>query len=328
MLHVHCGDSSAETLRRSGVPGQVMVWTELYVHGPLPSAATDAEWRRIRSAALSESLWGTVGPEACAARLARQDHDLNAFGSHDEVVLWFDACLFDQLILIRQLDWFGRQDMGPTRLSLLCVGEHPAVPRFRGLGELSGPQMAALLPDRQDVTRAQMGLASRAWAAVRSPEPAAVAALADADTSALPYLGHALNRHLEQLPSTRNGLNRLEDEILRAAGEGQVALPALFTRVSDMEERPFFGDTYLWMTVDRLAEASHPALRIHGPGPILRRADPREISSWSVELTATGRALLDGRAGWFALNQPDRWWGGVHLDPARPVRWGAAHLSL
>ena len=28
VLHIHCGDSSAEVLRRSGVTGDVLVWHE------------------------------------------------------------------------------------------------------------------------------------------------------------------------------------------------------------------------------------------------------------------------------------------------------------
>ena len=34
MLHIHCGDISADTLRKSGVPGEVTVWMDLLVEGP------------------------------------------------------------------------------------------------------------------------------------------------------------------------------------------------------------------------------------------------------------------------------------------------------
>lgn len=66
-----------------------------------------------------------------------QDTNLEKFQNHEEAVLWFDACLFDQAILIRQLDWFAHQDLGNTQLSLICIGDFPGFNRFRGLGELN-----------------------------------------------------------------------------------------------------------------------------------------------------------------------------------------------
>jgi len=45
-LHIHCGDSSAETLRRSGVDGDVLAWSELPTDGPFPVFASSAERQR------------------------------------------------------------------------------------------------------------------------------------------------------------------------------------------------------------------------------------------------------------------------------------------
>ena len=39
--------------------------------------------------------------------------------NHEEVVLWFEHDLYDQLQLIQILDWFSHQDLGHTRLSLI-----------------------------------------------------------------------------------------------------------------------------------------------------------------------------------------------------------------
>ena len=35
-LHIHCGDSSADSLRESSVGGDVFVWREIYIEGPAP----------------------------------------------------------------------------------------------------------------------------------------------------------------------------------------------------------------------------------------------------------------------------------------------------
>ncbi|PJB65851.1 MAG: hypothetical protein CO096_17815 [Armatimonadetes bacterium CG_4_9_14_3_um_filter_66_14] len=127
-------------------------------------------------------------------RLRRQEDDLRRFADHEEVVRWFDACLYDQTIRIRQLDWFGRRDLGDTKLSLLCVGEFPGFVGFKGLGELDPQQMASLLGARHEVASAETALAAAAWAAFCSPDPTDLERLLRGDTTALPYLGEALLR--------------------------------------------------------------------------------------------------------------------------------------
>ena len=70
---------------------------------------------------------------------------LEAFADYDEVVLWFEHDLFDQLLLIRHLDWFSRRDLGRTKLSLICIGEFPGFEPFHGLGQLDADQLTSLL---------------------------------------------------------------------------------------------------------------------------------------------------------------------------------------
>lgn len=48
---------------------------------------------------------------------------------------------------------------------------------------------------------AATGVATKAWAAYRSPDPRALEALLKTDTPALPFLGRAVARHLQEFPS-------------------------------------------------------------------------------------------------------------------------------
>ena len=313
MLHIHCGDSSADTLRQAGIAGEVMVWCELFTWGPVPAGVTDAEWYRLRGAALSESTGGALTPEQCGRRLTRQDQALARSGEHEEVVLWFDACLYDQLTLVRQLDWFAQRDLPATRLSLICVGEFPGFAKFRGLGELNSGQLASLLETRHEVETEELRLGARAWAAFRASDPAAVAGLASGDTTALPYLGDALRRHLEQFPAADTGLDRLERQALEVVAAGATGLGPIFVQVSDREERPYFGDGSLWHALDRLAHEPTPLLAVDGPGPLPLWDPPRDLSPWRVGITEAGRAVLAGRRNRIALNGFDRWLGGVHV---------------
>jgi len=319
MRHVHCGDSSADSLRKSGVPGEVLVWSEVLMDGPLRSDVDADEWRSARASHLSASTGGALSAAKCGEWLLKQDQALERFPEHEEVVLWFDACLFDQAVLVRHLAWFARRDLGDTKLSLICIGEFPGFTKFRGLGELTPEQLGSLLDTRHEVTPAESGLGSAAWAVLCSLDPTRIESLLDTDTSGLPYLRDALIRHLEQFPSTRNGLDRLENEALEVIASGETGLGPIFTAVSDREERPFFGDTFLWGCLDRMASGEAPLLRVDGPGR-LPLWEPKEIGRWSVSATQAGRDVLSGGRDWIELGGIDRWLGGVQLR-GKEARW-------
>jgi len=313
VLHVHCGDSSAETLRQSDAPGDVIVWCDPLCEGPTPAGLADHPRRRVRAEYLAASTGTALKVDALAQTLAGQDAALARCVDYDEVVLWFDACLFDQAILIRQLDWFARQALGGTTLSLICVGEFPGFDRFKGLGELGAGQMASLFETRHQVTAAQIETAQRTWGAFCSEDPTEVERVIASDTSALPYLRDALARHLEQFPSARNGLSRLENEAVLVIGAGESKLGRIFANVSAKEERPFFGDTTLWACFDHLASGRTPALLIDGPGRLPLWDPPGRLDAWTVALTEPGHQMLEQNADWIELNGVDRWLGGVHL---------------
>ena len=320
-LHIHCGDSSAGMLARSGVTGEILVWREIYIAGPVPGGLPETEWRRVRAAFLTSfglPLDGVLREtEARYAKLA-------GVGAFDEVVLWFDACLFDQTLLIHLLDRLGRVTLNQTVLSLICISD-------RGLGELRPDEMAALFPTRALVTAEQIRLAQDAWAAFTAPDPRRIESVLARDCAALPYLAPALRRHLQQFPSVRNGLNRLQNQALEVVAAGTAKLGPIFVQVSDREEQKFIGDTMLWACLDELARGRAPLLAIAGPEAIVRPLhEPlQDLDRWTVTITDQGRAVLRGEADWVRLNGIDSWLGGVHLQGAEsPWRWDEAQGKL
>lgn len=326
MLHIHNGDSAADIARKSSIPGEHLAWREALICGPVRPGLTETEWRTLRAKHLSEAY--DLKFEDCAKDLREQQEALSKFSHHDEVVLWFEHDLFCQLHLVYLLNWFAGRDPGRTKLSLICVGEFPGVEDFRGLGQLTPDQLASLFPTRHQVTPAELKLAANAWAAYSSPDPREIQVLTDGDTSALPFLRPALEKHLARFPSTLNGLGRIENKALELIAGGASQFGPLFQAFGKAEPTYGLGDSQFWLLLRQLADAGQPLLRIsNGDGPIPRLASGLLKSSFA--LTAKGESVLRGRDDFVALNGIDTWLGGVYLTgPDTAWRWDQQQAQL
>lgn len=313
LLHITNGSLAADRIRRSGVPGQVTMSADVLYEGPAPAGLPPERWRKVRARYLAEC--GYAGYEECLRDLIEWDRAAGEHSAYEEVVLWFEHDLFDQLQLIRLLDGFAGDDHGLTRLSLICIGAFPGIEPFHGLGQLTPEQMASLLDTRRPVAREQLVLARHAWRVFCSPEPIGLEVALRRDTSALPFLAGALQRHLEEFPSTRNGLSRTEHRALAAleAAGGSASFEALFHTVAEAEERPFLGDSSF---LHRLVGLSTDPRRLVR----LERDPVGAARNQRVTLTTTGQEVLAGHDDWVRIHGIDRWLGGVHLH-GRETQW-------
>jgi hypothetical protein len=322
-LHVLNGDAAADQLRHSNVQGEITLSADVLHEGPAPAGLLPERWRKVRARYLAECGYGDY--DQCLADLTRWDHALESYRSFDEVVIWLEHDLFDQLQLLRLLDWFGsRDDLGGlgTRLSLICIGSFPGVEPFHGLGQLSPDQMASLLDQRQPVTEKQIFLARHVWRAFCSPEPIGLEVALRRDTSSLPFLADALQRHLEEFPWTRDGLSRTERQALLGIDSGFDTFESLFRAVQALEARPFQGDSSFLRCLRVLGSSPMPLIRLEpGPGGLIRNLH--------LSLTGSGREVLEGREDWVHLHGIDRWLGGVHLHGREsPWRWDGDRSRL
>jgi hypothetical protein len=310
----------------SGLDGIILPWRDVLHEGPIPSALSLDELRDVRARFIASRGWGQY--EQLRADFRRRDEIVTGFREHEEVVLWFEHDLYDQLQLLQVLDRFAGQRLGSTRLSMICIGAFPGVLPFYGLGQLSGEQMSSLFPQRQRVTATQLDLARTAWDAVRSSDPTAVERVLAGDTHDLPFLHGALTRYLEEFPSRREGLSRTERQTLEVIGEGSRTAGELFRDVFDREERPFMGDEQYWSRLHTLTVGPYPLLAPLAPTALAipePDRDPTPFAGQSFAITDDGRKVVSGEADHVSLNGIDRWIGGVHLRGRTvPWRWDAS----
>ncbi|MGI9067554.1 MAG: DUF1835 domain-containing protein [Pyrinomonadaceae bacterium] len=326
MLHIHNGDSSANIAKASSLPGEHFAWRESLITGPTAAQVAGAEWRSVRARHLSEAYG--VDLQECERGLLDQERKLSSFEEHEEVVLWFEHDLFCQINLLYLLNWFAQQDTVNKNLSLICIGEFPGKENFRGLGDLNAEQMASLFPARQQVTSAQLKLAERAWAAYCSADPTDVENVVNSDTSALPFLRHALKAHLRRFPSTKNGLGSIENRGLELIHGGFTTFVDVFPRFGDAEPVYGLGDAQFWLALQRMSRGRQPLLRIENGKNGVGGLATDIVRNARFEITEPGKSVLRGEADFVELNGIDLWLGGVHLFPNNLWRWDESSKTI
>lgn len=314
-LHIRCGDDILGRLDEAGIPGDKIRWADILCEGPLHAHQDDSQRQKERAAYLAARYFVPV--TETYREILGADWRVSQCARYDETVLWFEADLFDQAILVYLLQRLAPL-AGESRISLICIGEFPGVSRFIGLGQLTPGELASLLPTRQPVSRRQFALAQAAWEALNHRHPRELIRLSRMQSRALPFLPAALQRYLAEYPSTGNGLSRTAQLALEVIAEGARTPLDAFPMVQQQEVRPFMGDAMFYAVLRDLASGDHPALA--GAHPNLQRLPDAELRVCPVWLTALGRKLLAGEADWCALSGQARWMGGVLLQGPKP-RW-------
>ena len=322
-LHVANGSSVTRTLAEAGVPGLLSIWADPLHDGPVPGGLSDDALLEVRRSFHEGPPGGPSDDPVNDLRLWRrviEEHD-----NYDELVLWFEHDLFDQLNLIQILSWIHERVPSSKVVSLVCIGSYPGRPDFKGLGELTAGELVPLLDTRQPVTESQYALAERAWGAFREATPQALDDFTRSDTAALPYLASALVRLLQEYPWTTDGLSRTERRLLRLAEAESLTLSMAFPRMHADERAYYVTDTALVELVETLSRTSPPL--------ITQSPSAKSAAEWfrtTVTITPAGRAVLRGDQDRVALCGVDhRWLGGVELrNDATLWRWDDAHQRI
>ena len=153
VLHVHNGDSAAGTLRRSNLGGTILAYADVLHEGPVPAGLDDSELREVRARFIGGGDYGT--PDEILSQLQEMDATLERLPEYDEVVLWFEHDLYDQLQLVDALALAHTQEGAPE---LIVIGSFPGKPSFAGLGELTARELETLWPSHPcDARRARCG---------------------------------------------------------------------------------------------------------------------------------------------------------------------------
>ncbi|HET7715132.1 MAG TPA: hypothetical protein VFK86_05855 [Bauldia sp.] len=314
LLTITNGDSASDLLTAAGQGGSMLPWRDVLHEGPIVSGALE-ESSAVRSAYLA----GRFGLDAVevAAEFAARDAVLRDHAAFDMIELWFEHDLYDQLQLIQILSFFADVD---RRAGVLLVQANDF------LGQQSADSILRFRQRARPVTEDDLDTADLLWADLSMPTPESTVRRLEEPMDHLPFIGPAIQRFLEELPSPRNGLGRTEATALSGLTEGPRSAIDLFRLTIAAEEAAFMGDMSFFRMLHDLADAETPL--ISGLDRPTSTANEGVRYGRPLSLTETGRAVLAGDADHVRLNGIDRWWGGTRLKGRTTWRYDRDQLTL
>lgn len=315
-LNITNGDSAASVMQQARIPGDILCWRDTLHEGPVPLTPAPALLSPIRTEFISSRGW--ADGERVVNDFRRRDAHFLRFAEYDRVLLWFEHDLYDQLQLLQILHWLDHLGAKSHRIELICVDDY--------LGIMPSDRLTEISRCWAPVAAEQYQLARRAWRAFCSDSPLSWAGLIEADLTALPFLGAAVVRHLEQFPDKTTGLGRTETQILRALRDGCSRPLEIFESNQRADGVRFMGDAPFWDYLTNLSIGRFPLLRFVDSLDVVDGSE--QFHHRQVALTDLGLEVLEGKKDWLRLKPPDRWYGGVRLSAHNLWRWNGNHRTV
>lgn len=298
-LHITNGDSVLHLWKKAGLLGTHLAWRDVLHEGPVPAGLPLAELSRLRADYLASRGYGN------AIKLhhdfEKRDTLIRRANEFEEIVLWFEHDLYDQLHVLQILAVLQEEGLGAGAVQIIQSENY--------LGMLSADEIMSLYPKRRFFTSVMSEGAAGAWRRFTSDSPEQLYAATQERYVGLPFLNAALRRLCEEYPATGSGVSRTQKHVLEACAFGTRQKEEVFRRSQAREEASFLGDSACFAHIDDLCAQ---------PAPLLSALEG------GYELTVLGRRVLAGDADWLEHQPLDRWIGGTHLNADSSWRWDEA----
>ncbi|MEH6625281.1 MAG: DUF1835 domain-containing protein [Motiliproteus sp.] len=348
-LHITNGDCTGEMLKAiETIKGEILCWRDLLHDGPVKDLPFD-QYAALRAQFLWQAVTATEPDTELSYDSVRQDFQqrkqvFDRLAEFDQITLWFEHDLYDQLQLIEILNALGQcPDLPPVYL--ICIDQHTEVPHFHGLGDLNLEQLQGLYPLRQPVQAEQRQTAAGLWQMLTSDTPEMLASVIKQEVPGFAFMQGALKRLAEEYPFKRHGLTKTQWWLLRSVHQPLAELPVhkqrlidldsqgslpegasagqnyqrllkgpmnflrIFLSLQELEEAPFMGDLWVQKELDLLCTMDYPLLTRES---VPNSKNPRESTAY--QLTSRAIDLMQRQGHWRDHNSYDLWRGGVHIN--------------
>lgn len=250
-LHITNGDTTTQYLHKLKFKGDFITWREMLCEGKTTSDVGSEVFWKTRFEFLKSSY--KVTKKKFIDYTLKEYRSLCKHKFQEEIVLWFEHDLFCQINMLAVLSWLKRFRKG-HRITLVTAGKVDGSEKLHGLSQLSEEQIHQHFNNRVELSQDDIEYADYIWQLYCSDSPLRLETVHKFNPmSPFTYLEDALKAHLLRFPSTQNGLNHIENEILSAVNKNQYSnKEELISHLLENQENYGFGDVQYEHKLNRM----------------------------------------------------------------------------
>ena len=240
-LHITNGDSTSNYLKKLRFSGEFITWREMLCEGKTTTDVGSESFWKNRFDFL-KTVYKVNKPTFIEFTL-KEYRNLCKKKEQNEIVLWFEPDLFCQINMLAVLSWIKRYRQG-YEISLVSDGTDAKSHKNAGFSLLSEEQINLLYKNRVLLSQDDIEYADYIWQLYCSDSPLRLETVYKFNPmSPFQHLESAIEAHLKRFPSIENGLNFVENNILKTANSHQFkSKQELITNLLREDDIYGFGD--------------------------------------------------------------------------------------
>ena len=215
ILHITNGDMTTNYLKKLKFSGDFITWREMLCEGKTTTDVGSETFWKNRYDFFKTSY--KISKQKFIDYTVKEYRSLCNHKNQKEIVLWFEHDLFCQINMLAVISWLKRYRKG-YHISLVCSGKVKGSKKMFALPELNQEQIQNHFKNRIALKQDDIEYADYIWQLYCSDSPLRLETVYKFNPmSPFKYLASAIEAHLKRFPSIENGLNNVENTILKTA---------------------------------------------------------------------------------------------------------------
>ncbi|MFA8342922.1 MAG: DUF1835 domain-containing protein [Rhodothermaceae bacterium] len=297
------GDGAVAAIKNAEIEADFLPWRDFLHDGPVILKPEIEETSKIRAEFITQFGFGNASE--VQKKFTERDQKLKETENYENIILWFEHDLYDQLQLLQVLDWIDNSEIN-SNFFLICEDQY--------IGESSADLLAKNYSVKEKLNNKTIKLGSELWKTFCSNDPKEVEKILEQDTRNLPFINAAIKRLLQEFPDEYNGLSRSEAQILEIVEEEGKTPGEIFRTFLGMENPKYHGDWIVFSYIHKMCSSEHPLLKYSNGTKSFPAENEEKFLKETIEITPKGKEVLQGRKNNLSVNGIDKWIGGVHLN--------------
>ena len=197
----------------------IFTWEEALCVGPTIETVMSAEFIELRKTFFKDFYDINLNVE----EIQREFERFNSINGYTEVVLWFEYDLFCHINMVAVISLLQQKGIY-LPIYLVCSGFVEGEEGLKGLSQLNQKQLQSHYDKKVKLNVDDITLATRIWTIYCGNDHNQLFPLITRNSS-FPYLSNCLKAHIERYPDSRNGISRLEYNILNLVEKYDIKSP-------------------------------------------------------------------------------------------------------